>query len=256
VASLSFQKQMEYKFNFFSGLLFSFIPFATNLLLWFVIYQSQGVVFGFSFAQMVSYYFVIFIVENLLRNNSDWSIEHDIRTGDINRLLIKPVNYALYNISMNVWPLLVFLVLGSIPVAVLGFLLRDFLTISLTWETALTFVVSMIIAYIINFYLSYLMSMLAFFLNDISSLLVAVNVLRGIVSGAVFPISLIPSDFYYALLGSPFPYTGYFPTLILMGEMHDTWSYMAVGACWCILLYALSKWCWIIGMRKYSAFGG
>lgn len=258
VANISLQNNIEYRWNFFINLIFSFIPFLANIMLWICIYGHNGEAFGFTLKEMLTYYFVILIVENLITNTTTYEVAKDIRLGDISKYLIKPINYMGYNFMKAVPKNLLFIVFGGIPLIILGFFLRGYLTIKISVLNISCFVLALVIGYLINFLLNYLLSILAFFFSEVNSMFVAIDVLKGIITGKLFPISIVPKMLYNFLMITPFQFTAYLPTVILLDKLsvNEVYKNLIIGTLWVILLFVLSKVMWKKGLRKYSAFGG
>jgi len=60
--------------------------------------QDGGATVGtYSLAQMISYYLLVTIVDALTAvNDDDWQIAADIKDGNINQFLLKPIDYLGY----------------------------------------------------------------------------------------------------------------------------------------------------------------
>lgn len=61
-----------------------------------------------------------------------------------------------------------------------------------------------------------------------------------------------------ALHYTPFPYLLYFPVSIYLGQITGAalWQGLAVQAGWVLAGYALARFIWNRGVKKYAAFGG
>jgi len=258
VADISFQNNVEYKANFIINMLFSFIPFLASVLLWKCIYSDHVEAFGFTLNEMITYYFIMLLVENLITNTTTYEIAKDIRLGDISKYLIKPINYMGYNFMKAIPKNLVFLVFGGIPIIILGIVIRGFLTIKFSLLNIICFILALTIGYLINFLLNYLLSILAFFFSEVNSMFVAIDVLKGIVTGKLFPISIVPPLLYSILMLTPFQFTAYFPTIILLNKLTQKQMYtgLITGTIWVLVLFVLCKVMWKKGLLRYSAFGG
>lgn len=258
IIEISIQSQFEYKINYLINFIFSFIPFFTNILLWIAIFNNNENMFDYNYNSIVSYYFIILIVDNFINSKVVWSISNDIKNGDINKYLIKPFNYKLYNFLLDFPNRLNFIVLGFIPVCIVAFVLRSSLQLNLSAINISVFIISLFIEYVISFLINYLLSILSFFLSDVGSLFVAVNILKGLVTGSVFPLDMLPSYICQILICLPFSHMGYNQTLILQNQNSiGTLIFILVsGLFWIITLLVLSSLFWRLGLKKYSSFGG
>lgn len=258
VLKTSMAFEMEYRFNFFSAIIFSMIPFVTNVLLWIAIYSSDEAKFDMSVKQMITYFLCAFIVENIVNNNTVHIIGAEIKNGDINKYLIKPCNYRKYVFYKGLAHNLLFCIVGIIPIVCAAFLLKGYLDINvLKWQLFFAFV-AIILAYLINFELNFILSLLAFYLSEVSSLFVTIDVLKGLATGKVIPLSYFPSVISTVLIFTPLQYVCYFPVMIIVGDysLIEIMNKLFIGIVWLVVLRIGSKILWRKGLERYSAFGG
>jgi len=256
--AVALQDQFEYRFNFVSNILFSLIPFFTNLLIWIAISKYSKNTFNLSIKEIISYYFIILILENVLGGGLLWNIANDIKSGDLNKYIIKPINYMLYQFFSNIPVRIVYALISIIPITVVGFILREYLVITLNIKIVLCFLTSVVIGFIINFLIGFILSEISFYFAEITSLFGAVNILSAVVSGRVFPLSIVPKSIYNILRITPFQYSAYFPSLILLNKLSEKeiFSGLLIGLLWVSGLYFLANRLWKVGLKKYSAIGG
>ncbi len=104
----------------------------------------------------------------------------------------------------------------------------------------------------------YTIAMLAFWLLEISTFIFILFAFEYIASGHMFPLGVLPSAVERILFLTPFPYQMYFPVSVYMGKVAgaELWQGLAVQFLWVVLMYALARFLWRRGIKKYSAFGG
>src|ERR1035437_9423708 len=94
VIGIGLQNNIQYRFNFLTRTLFSFIPLFAMLSLWRTIYAGNGRAGehnGFTREQMICYYLLVAVVDvSTAVNEDDWQIPADIREGNISQFLLKP----------------------------------------------------------------------------------------------------------------------------------------------------------------------
>ncbi len=97
VLGIGIQNSLTYRFNFLARSLFGLIPLIAMLYVWRTIYSGKGgdgMVGSYSFAEMVSYYLMVTVVDALTAvNEDDWQIAADIKDGNISQFLLKPIDY-------------------------------------------------------------------------------------------------------------------------------------------------------------------
>ena len=119
VISVGFQNNLQYRFNYLTRTLFSFIPLFAMLSLWRTIYTANGdgrPLSGYTEAQMIFYYLMVAVVDVFTAvNEDDWQIAADIREGNINQFLLKPVDYLWYRLCLFFSGRLAFILMAALP---------------------------------------------------------------------------------------------------------------------------------------------
>ena len=74
----------------------------------------------------------------------------------------------------------------------------------------------------------------------------------------MFPLDMMPPAIQHALAFTPFPSMLYAPIAIYMGKISG--NGIALGLLtqlfWVTMMYALARFMWRRGIKKYAAFGG
>ena len=72
------------------------------MFLWSAVFKERGGgLHGYDYASMIYYYLLTILVSNLVTPTEDeWQIAADIREGQINALLTKPMSYLAYRFSI------------------------------------------------------------------------------------------------------------------------------------------------------------
>ena len=93
---------MVYRWNFLLRSLFDVVPLMGTVYLWRALFASRGQpVGGYEFHSMVYYFLLTILASNLITPTDDeWQIAGDIREGQLNALLVKPIDYLAYRISL------------------------------------------------------------------------------------------------------------------------------------------------------------
>ena len=95
------QSNLVYRWNFAVRSVFWFFHLVVVFILWGAVFASNPAVGGFSFAQTLTYFVVIFVLQFFIGAfNEDYQISEDIRNGLINQFLLKPINYFAYRLSV------------------------------------------------------------------------------------------------------------------------------------------------------------
>src|ERR1017187_8218238 len=172
VINIGLQSNLAYRFNYLTRTLFSFIPLFAMLSLWRVIYENQhgAGTSNFSQAEMMFYYLLVAAVDVLTAvNEDDWQIAADIREGNISQFLLKPIDYLWYRLCLFFSGRIAFISMACVPLAVFIFCFRDYVVWPASGAALPAFVISLVLTALLQFFISYTMAMLAFWLLEIST---------------------------------------------------------------------------------------
>src|SRR6266446_2897159 len=262
VITTGIKNALVYRVNFLFRATFALIPLAAVLFLWRAIYagkESGGEVAGYTLAQMTSYYLLVTIVDALTAvNEDDWQIAADIKDGNISQFLLKPIDYLTYRLCLFLSGRLTYLAVATIPLALFILYLRRYFVLPPDWTTLAFFLFSTFLTALLQFFMSYAMAMLAFWVLEVSTFIFIPFAFEYIASGHLFPLDILPPGLEQALFFTPFPYQLYFPVSVYMGKTTgaNLAQGLAIQTLWVIAAYALARFAWRRGIKKYSAVGG
>jgi viologen exporter family transport system permease protein len=262
VLTIGIQNNLTYRFNFLARTLFGLIPLTAVLLLWRTIYSEKAAnatVSSYTLAQMISYYLIVAIVDALTAvNEDDWQIATDIKDGNISQFLLKPVDYLWFRLCLFVSGRLTYIAIAFIPLTLFILYLHQYFVLPASALTLGLFTLSLVLTALLQFFISYTMAMLAFWVLEVSTFIFILFAFEYIASGHLFPIDILPPALERVLFFTPFPYQLFFPVAIYMGKM--TGDELARGlmmqGLWVLLAYVAARFAWQRGIKKYEAVGG
>jgi ABC-2 type transport system permease protein len=262
VIGIGVQSNLQYRANYLSRTLFSFIPLFAMVSLWRTVYHSNsraGEHNGFTEAQIVFYYMLVAVVDIFTAvNEDDWQIAADIREGNISQFLLKPVDYLTYRLCLFFSGRLAFVSMACIPLGIFIYCFRGYCVGPVDSTAAMLFPISLVLTALLQFFISYSMAMLAFWFLEITTFIFIVFAFEYIASGHLFPLDLLPPVLKQIIFLTPFPYQMYFPIGIYMGKVAgaELWRGLLMQGLWVLAAYGLARLMWARGVKKYSAFGG
>jgi ABC-2 type transport system permease protein len=262
VLNIGIQNSLTYRFNFLARSLFGLIPLIAMLYVWHAIFEGNGkgaMVGSYTYAEMVSYYLLTTIVDALTAvNEDDWQIAADIKDGNISQFLLKPIDYLWYRLCLFLSGRLTYIAVASIPLTIFILCLHNYFVLPHDWGTFLMFLVSIVFTALLQFFMSYTMAMLAFWVLEVSTFIFILFAFEYLASGHLFPLGILPNSIERLLFFTPFPYQLYFPVSIYMGK--TTGAELARGLViqsgWVVAMYLLARFAWNRGIKKYAAVGG
>src|SRR5438105_2555585 len=173
VINIGIQNTLVYRVNFLFRATFALIPLAAVLFLWRAIYAGKeggGEVAGYTLAQMISYYLLVTIVDALTAvNEDDWQIAADIKDGNISQFLLKPIDYLVYRLCLFFSGRVTYIAVTAIPLALFILCLSKYFVLPPNWTALGCFFVSVIMTAMLQFFTSYAMAMLAFWVLEVST---------------------------------------------------------------------------------------
>ena len=262
VLNVGIQNNLTYRFNFLARTVFGFLPLIAVLYLWSTIYAGKGpesMIGSYTLAQMISYYLLTTIVDALTAvNEDDWQIAADIKDGNISQFVLKPIDYLVYRLFLFFAGRATYVAVAAIPLAIFVACLHQYFVLPPDWTVLGFFLVSTFLTALLQFFMSYTMAMLAFWVLEVSTFIFILFAFEYIASGHMFPLDILPSGMMQVLRFTPFPYQMYFPVSLYLGKIgnQDLWAGLLIQACWVAAMYGLARWMWQRGLGKYSAVGG
>src|SRR5213080_1745947 len=222
VINIGIQNNLTYRVNFLFRILFGFIPLLATIYLWRAIYsgKSPGAsVADYSLAAMTSYYLLVTIVDALTAvSEDDWQIASDIKDGNISQFLLKPIDYLGYRLCLFGTGRLIYTVVAVVPVTLFILLQRKYFVLPADWGTFGWFLVSTVMTALLQFFMSYTMALLAFWVLEVSTFIFILFAFEYIAGGHLFPLDILPPVLAHGLNYAPFPYQMFFPVSIYLGQ--------------------------------------
>ena len=157
-------------------------------------------------------------------NEDDWQIATDIKDGNISQFLLKPIDYLWYRLCLFLSGRVTYLAVAVTPLALFILYLHQYFVLPPDWTAFGCFLVSTVLTALLQFFMSYAMAMLAFWVLEVSTFIFILFAFEYLASGHLFPLDILPRGLEQALYFTPFPYQLYFPVSIYMGKTRArTW---------------------------------
>ncbi len=260
VFNLGLQNTFVYRWTYFLRAVFGLVPLAGTIFLFSAIFNEPGGgLKGYTYGSMIYYYLLTLVVANLVTPTEDeWQIAADIREGQINSYLTKPVNYLAYRFSIFLSGRLVYTAVTIPPSLIILYYFREYLTFPsdpLTWVSAF---LSLIMAGLIQFFITYSLAMMAFWILEISTIVFIVYSFEYFLGGQMFPVDIMPAGVLAVMKWLPFYYEIFCPVAIFMERLPGTevGQALAIQAGWVVITWGAASFMWKRGLGHYQAVGG
>jgi len=231
-----------------------------TVFIWRAIFEAKGGgINNFDYASVVYYFLLVLVLDSLITPGDDeWQVATDIRDGQMNSFLVKPMNYLVYRMALFVSNRLLYTVV-TLPVVILAFVVfQHYLVWPSSWATWVLAIISVFLAASLQFLISYSVAMLAFWMLEISTVVFIIYSFEYFLSGHMFPLGFMPVAFQEVLKLLPFPYELYFPISIFMDKVHGAalWEGLLIQFCWVLIIAFGANTLWQRGLKRYQAVGG
>lgn len=254
------QEAFQYRSESFIWFLFDVVGPLVMILMWRASYGTAAQIGGYTPGQMMLYYVGMMSLRTLLNVHPEWAISEEIRTGDFSKHLLRPLRFNQYYFMGEVaWKLLRLLFLTPVVILFMIWLGPGVLSaVGLTRATILPFIGSLILGYLLCYYLKVALGLLAFWMTESVGVFNVFFMFQFLFEGSVMPLDLLPG--WVQRIGAflPFRYFYALSLSIFQGKMDAMAAQqgLAVQFIWCVGAY-LAMWVvYRLGVRHYSAVGG
>ncbi len=257
VFTVSWQKELEYRFNFFLARLRSVLVMMLLYFVWVALTKKSGRFAGHSQAELVTYVFGINVLRSVIFGAQSRQVASDINEGMLSAYLTKPVNYLVRTFAAEFAQRSLYAAAALGEVLLFLLLLRADLLVQRDAAVLTLFALSVVLSATLYFLLSYSVSLLAFWSREAMGPKFLFDWVLEFASGAYFPLDILSPALFAAFSALPFALIMYLPMEIYLGraDLSAALRGIALQATW-VLLFGLSAlWVWRRGLRKYTGEG-
>lgn len=268
ILRISLEERLVYRGDFALGTLMRFLPIITQIFLWWAVFQAMAQsgdatsqsIQGYGYEDFVAYYLLTMLGRAFSSMPGLASgIAQQVREGEIKKFLIQPIDMLGFLLLTRIAHKLAYYSVAVGPFALVFFLCRDYFVTG--WPdplTLLAFVASLVMGFVLGFYLEATIGLVSFWFLEVSSLLFVYMLFSFFLSGHMFPLDMLPEPWQTLVTWLPLRYLAYFPAAIFLGKITG-WELvggLAVEAFWIVGFVAASRWLFHRGLVRYSGFGG
>ena len=227
------------------------------ILMWSAIYGGQKNIGGLTLQEMITYILIGNFFNAIIRNFLSSVIARDIKDGRLSMFLIKPMGYFSYILSQEI---------GRISLATMMSVLSSTLVIiffinTFIWDFDVTYLLvilaMVILAFIAELLLSYLIGLIAFWTDEVDGLYATIDRIKKFFSGGYFPLNLLPIAFVQVSFALPFAYSFFVPAQLYLKKVDLSTGLkgLLIQIIWILVLYGIIKIVWNRGLKRYEGVG-
>ena len=263
------EERLVYRGDFALGTLMRFLPIVTQVFLWTAVFAatSRPDIAGYSRNDIVAYYLLTMLTRAFSSMPGlSTGIARSIRDGSVKKYLVQPVDYVSFLLAARIAHKLVYYAVAILPFAGVFVVCRGFFPPPPDAATVAAFLVSLVLSFLLGFFLEATLGMLGFWVLEVSSIVFAYMLVQYLLSGHMFPIDMlagIPTGLPGTSLADvvrwlPFEYTAYFPAAVWLGKIRggDLVRGLLIEAAWVVVMAVACRGAWQRGTRRYAAYGG
>ncbi len=254
---ISLAQYLAYRLNFILWRVRNFLGFLLMYFFWKAVFSNNLEIAGYTSVQIFSYLVISTLISDLVFSTATGHIAGLINSGELNRYLLLPKHFfsiigvkevvdKLVNIFFSIIEVSLFILIFKIPVQI---------TLDLSNLFVLILILSSVV--IMNFFMSLIISFVGFWSNEVWAPRFLFSVLISTLSGAYFPLDVLPEVLLKILKALPFSLLVFTPTQLITGKLDpaEGSQTLVFATIWTIIFFFFAVAIWRKGLKNYSAQG-
>lgn len=253
---LSFMEKYVYKFNFVTSVLAGFIMILIQINVWTALYKNN-VTGESNLNEMIIYVLISSFIFNITRSEAGNKTGEKIEKGTILSDFTKPIHFRNYMFAEDVGNNLFHLIFIFLP-SFLFFSIYYRLQINVSNINIIFFILSLIFAVFISFFIKFIIGLFAFWLETSWYIPFIVGAIFELFSGSTIPIWFYPNWLIQICNYLPLRLIFYEPISIFLGKytLLHTLSLLFAQLLWVLILFCVERFIWKRVQRKVIVHGG
>lgn len=254
VAKTTLADEMAYPSRFFFSFYSDGVVLIIMYFLWRSLYAGQAEVKGLTLGSIITYYAVVFAARKLTFAKSLYRrLSGHVKRGTLVTFLLKPIDFNSYYIvsylTKRIYQAII--VIGLIAFLTAGLHIFD------APHNLHLFVVSILLASLLNFHIYLTFGLVAFWITDSWGFVSIVGRFINILAGAVIPLAFFPNwvtnintylPFRHMVSTPASIYTGIFATYTAQKQILEQVT-------WLIIIFVLNRLLWRVALKRFDAVG-
>lgn len=215
VAFVTYKEWSAYRTHSMVSILTGPLYFLVQYFIWSAVYKGSGTVNGMDFEATIRYYAAIALIGYLTMDFADWNLSMLVRTGKFLTFALRPIHHRYFALSQKVGHRFLGFLFEFLPcLLIFQFIFR----INLVPANKFWSILSILLAFLMNFYVNYIMGLLSFWLVQSGGIRQVFGLIAQFFSGALIPLVFFPKWLQILQFILPFQYTSYVPAMVVTGQ--------------------------------------
>jgi ABC-2 type transport system permease protein len=168
------------------------------------------------------------------------------------------MKYLAYRFSIFLSGRLVYTAVTLPPILLIFLYFRRYVHLPNDVMTYVYAGISLVFAALIQFFITYTIAIMAFWILEISTIVFIVYSFEYFLGGQMFPIDIMPAAVQAVMKWMPFYYELFCPVAIFLGRLQGAAlvEALAIQTGWVLVMWAAAELMWKRGLGHYQAVGG
>ncbi len=215
VASVTYKEWSAYRTHSMVSIFVGPVYFIIQYFIWNAVYGEQGsTLYNMELSQVLCYFGAVTLIGYLTMDFADWNLQMLIRTGKFITFNLRPIHHRFFALSQKIGHRVLGFLFEFLPCF---FIFQFIFKIDMVPQYIGWTVLSVGLAFLMNFYVNYCIGMTAFWLTQARGIKNVYTVLASLLSGSVIPLVFFPEGLQKVLFFLPFQYVSYVPACVFSG---------------------------------------
>ncbi len=258
VAMVTYKEWSAYRTHSMVSIFVGPVYFIVQYFIWTAAYGGKSELNGMELSQLITYFGASTLIGYLTMDFADWNLQMLIRTGRFLTFALRPIHHRFFAFSQKLGHRVLGLIFEFIPCYIIFTLLFqiDMVPKNLGWT-----VLSVALAFLMNFYVHYILGMTAFWFTQSSGIRRVFDLLSSVFSGVFIPLVFFPMALQRLLFFLPFPYMSFVPVMVFTGDFKLAGITMSIPEIVCIqgaavlITIVFNELLYRASMRRFNGVG-
>lgn len=210
-------RSLTYKFDVYGNIVMQTILMIASAFFWKALFLNCDTVQGINVENMLTYTVVSSMISVMLATKVEYRIMNSVEKGTIAIDMMRPVNIFSVFLAEDLANVTALIFENLIPIFLIGSIFIK-LPVPVSVGSFFLFLLSLFMAFWINWFLAAIFGMWAFWVFDLSALLQVKKHLIRLLSGSIIPVWFFPEWLQNILNVFPFVYLYQLPLNIYIGK--------------------------------------